>query len=266
MVIQAGKRDRALVTGASSGIGLEIARLLAAKGFDLILSARDKDVLDILAADLSARHGIEAHVVTADLARQGAAAALYGEIAATGKQVDILVNNAGFATFGWFSQIDLATERDELSVNVVALTELAKLFLPGMLERRKGRILNLASTAAFQPGPLMAVYYASKAYVLHFSEAIAYELRGTGVTVTALCPGPIPTGFQKRAGIERSKTASGRTMNAATVARQGLDAMLRGKTLVIPGFMNMAMAWAIRLSPRWLVPRLVARMQEQTPK
>ncbi|HEY5094447.1 MAG TPA: SDR family oxidoreductase [Candidatus Eremiobacteraceae bacterium] len=256
-------RECALVTGASGGIGLEVARALAAKGYDLILTARSKDALDTLAADLSGRHGIAARVICTDLAKAGAAASLYDEVTSSGAHVDILVNNAGFATFGPFSHTDLATEHDELEVNVVALTELTKLFLAGMLKARKGRILNVASTASFQPGPLMAVYHASKAYVLHFSEAIAEELRGTGVTVTAVCPGPTPTGFQKRAQIEDSEILAPGIMSPATVARIAVDAMLRGKTLVIPGFLNAALAWSVRFGSRRFVAGCVRRIRER---
>ena len=257
-------RECALVTGASSGIGLEIARTLAAKGYDLFLCARSNEALEVLASELVAHHGIVARAVPADLARQGAAAAIYDEITATGSHVDVLVNNAGFATFGPFARTDLATEHDELEVNVVSLTELTKLFLAGMLERRKGRILNVASTAAFQPGPLMAVYYASKSYVLHFSEAIANEVRGSGVTVTVVCPGPTASGFQRRANMEDSKLFARRSMDSATVARIAIDAMLRGRTLVIPGFGNAALAWIVRLMPRTFITGFVRRMQERT--
>jgi short-subunit dehydrogenase len=256
-------RAWALVTGASSGIGLEIARVLAARGYDLVLSARNKDALDSLAAELASRHGITARVVVADLARTGAAAELYQRIAEAGMPIEVLVNNAGFATYGPFSTADSDAEREELNVNIVALTELTRLFLTGMLARRSGRILNVASTAAFQAGPLMAVYHASKSYVLHFSEALAEEVRGSGVTVTAVCPGYTATGFQKRAGITKSKLFESSVMNAAAVAEIAVDAMLRGRTLVIPGFGNAALAWLVRFVPRRVVSGFLRRMRER---
>jgi uncharacterized protein len=257
------QRAWALVTGASSGIGLEIARVLAARGYDLVLSARSKDALDSLAAEFAAHHGIAARVVVADLALSGAAAELHERIAQAGMPIEILVNNAGFATYGPFSTADPDIEREELNVNVVALTELTRLFLMGMLARRSGRILNVASTAAFQAGPLMAVYHASKSYVLHFSEAIAEETRGSGVTVTAVCPGYTATGFQKRAGITNSKLFESSTLSAQAVARIAVDAMLSGRTLVIPGFRNAAMAWLVRFLPRRVVSGFLRRLRER---
>jgi uncharacterized protein len=259
-------RQRALITGASSGIGLDIARDLAAKGFDLILSARSRDALDRIAAELSSAHTIDARVFPFDLARADASRELFDAITANGLVVDILVNNAGFAMYGPFADGDTQTGLDLLQVNVVALTHLTRLFLPGMLQRRCGRILNVASTAAFQPGPLMAVYYASKAYVLHFSEAIAEEVRGTGVTVTALCPGATRTGFQKRGGLDDSALFQGRVAESADVARQGVDAMLRGQTLVIPGLRNQVLITLERFSPRWLIPKIIRRMQAPVAK
>jgi short-subunit dehydrogenase len=265
MVTLTPTRECALVTGASSGIGLEIARTLAGRGYDLILTARNHVALDRLAAELTDRHGIAAQAVAADLGACNAATDLFERIGATGAHVDILVNNAGFATFGPFAQADPDTERDELHVNVVALTELTRLFLKGMLERGKGRVLNVASTAAFQPGPLMAVYFASKSYVLHFSEAIANEVRGSGVSVTVVCPGPTASGFQQRANLKDSKLMSGRFMDSATVAHIAVDAMLAGRTIVIPGFRNAAFAWLVRFVPRGFVAGLVRRMQERVP-
>jgi short-subunit dehydrogenase len=237
---------------------------LAARSYDLVLTARSQDALDRLAAELTERHGIAAQTVVADLAAPNAALALFDRLGATGARVDILINNAGFATFGPFAQADPDAERDELQVNVVALTELTRIFLKGMLERGKGRILNVASTAAFQPGPLMAVYYASKSYVLHFSEAIANELRGSGVTVTVVCPGWTATRFQERAKLHNSRfVARFLTMDSATVARIAVDAMLKGKSLVIPGFRNAAIAWLVRFMPRGFIAAFARRMQDR---
>lgn len=254
-------RQRALVTGASGGIGLEIARDLARRGFDLILTARSRDALERIAAELSSSAGVDARVYAQDLARPDAARELFDAITADELNVDLLVNNAGFAMFGPFAAADEQTQMDLLQVNIVALTQLTKLFLPEMLQRGAGRILNVSSTAAFQPGPLMATYYASKSYVLLFSEALAEELRGSGVTVTALCPGATTSGFQKRAKMEKSRLVAGRLMDASVVARQGVDAMLRGQSLVIPGFKHQVVAWSMRLLPRSIVPRVVKKFQ-----
>ncbi len=181
----------ALVTGASGGIGLDLAKLFAAGGYDLILVARSADKLEQIGADFRTKYGIGVQVVVKDLAVAGGAKELFAQA----PQCDVLVNNAGFATYGKFIDQDLNEELRLLHINIVTLTELTRYYLSGMIERKKGRILNLASTAGFQPGPLMAVYYASKAYVLSFSEAIANELHGTGVTVTCLAPGATKTGF-----------------------------------------------------------------------
>src|SRR2546423_6004428 len=192
----------ALITGASSGIGLDLARLVAADGNNVVLVARSGDKLAELAAELESKHHIRAFVAPIDLADPGAPEELYHVLEEQGIAIDILINNAGFGTHGPFAEADLAAQMQMLQVNVAALTQLTWLFLQPMIRRKQGRIMNVASTAAFQPGPFMAVYYASKAYLLSFSEALANELHGTGVTVTTLCPGPTITGFQHRAGLE----------------------------------------------------------------
>jgi len=253
----------ALITGASGGIGYELALLCARDGFDCILVARSRDKLDELAARLESEFRVKTLVVARDLAKPTAVDEIYEEVSAASMSVDVLVNNAGFPVFGLFTQTDLRVELEMLQVNVVALTALTKLFLHSMVERRAGRILNLASTAAFEPGPLMAVYYASKAYVLSFSEALANELHGTGVTVTALAPGPTRTGFQKRGVMEDSRLVQGQIADARSVAAAGYRGMMSGKTIVIPGFTNKLIPWVVRVSPRGVVTRVVRRMQER---
>ena len=253
----------ALITGASGGIGYELALLLARDGFDCILVARSRDKLDELAARLESEFRVKTLVVARDLSKPTAVDEIYEEVSAASMSIDVLVNNAGFPVYGRFVDTDWQAELDMLQVNVVALTALTKLFVRGMVERRNGRILNLASTAAFVPGPLMAVYYASKAYVLSFSQALANELQGTGVTVTALAPGPTRTGFQKRGVMEDSRLVRGQIADAKSVAAAGYRGMMRGKTIVIPGFSNKLIPWVARVSPRGTVTRVVRRMQER---
>ena len=253
----------ALITGASGGIGYELALLLARDGFDCILVARSRDKLDELAARLESEFRVKTLVVARDLSKPTAVDEIYEEVSAASMSIDLLVNNAGFPVYGRFVDTDWQAELDMLQVNVVALTALTKLFVRGMVERRNGRILNLASTAAFVPGPLMAVYYASKAYVLSFSQALANELQGTGVTVTALAPGPTRTGFQKRGVMEDSRLVRGQIADAKSVAAAGYRGMMRGKTIVIPGFSNKLIPWVARVSPRGTVTRVVRRMQER---
>ena len=255
----------ALITGASGGIGYELALLFASDGFDCILVARSQDKLKELAARLESEHRVKTLVIAKDLARPSAVDEIYEEVSAASMLVDVLVNNAGFPVFGLFAETDLQVELEMLQVNVIALTALTKLFLREMIERRAGRILNLASTAAFLPGPLMAVYYASKAYVLSFSEALANEVRGTGVTLTALCPGPTRTGFQKRGVMEDSRLVRGQIADARSVALAGYRGLMTGKTIVIPGFTNKLVPWLERVSPRGMVTRVVRRMQDRVP-
>ena len=256
----------ALITGASGGIGYELALLFAGDGYDCILVARSQNKLKELAERLEREHRVKTLVLAKDLAKPSAVDEIYEEVTAASMHVDVLVNNAGFPVFGPFVETDLQVELEMLQVNVIALTALTKLFLKGMVERRAGRILNLASTAAFLPGPLMAVYYASKAYVLSFSQALSNELHGTGVTVTALSPGPTRTGFQKRGVMEDSRLVQGQIADAASVALAGYRGLMAGKTIVIPGFTNKLIPWVVRLSPRGVVTRVVRRMQERVPQ
>ena len=252
----------ALVTGASGGIGEELARLLAADGRDLVLVARSRDKLARLAEELGGQHGVSARVVVSDLARPEAPREIFEELRGAGVEVGTLINNAGFGSYGLFAETDERAEVGMLQVNVVALTHLTKLFLPEMIARKKGYVMNVASTAAFQPGPLMAVYYASKAYVLSFSEALANECEGTGVTVSALCPGPTETGFVAAAKLEKSKLFEANVMDARSVAVAGYRGMLAGKRVVIPGIKNSLLAHTVGFLPRGLVTKAVRRVQE----
>jgi short-subunit dehydrogenase len=248
----------AVVTGASGGIGLELAKLLAADGHQLTLVARRVDVLDEVAATLGGATSAAVAVVAADLGTpEGVNAVL-----AAAPDADILVNNAGYGDFGPFVDSDLARQLGMIDLNVRALTALTHHYLPGMMERGRGRVLNVASTASFQPGPLMAVYYATKAYVLSFSEALSEEARGTGVTVTALCPGPTSSGFQAASDLGNSKLVAGRTLaTSASVAAVGYQAMMRGRAVVVPGRRNQVLAGSVRFTPRPVVRRLVHRLQ-----
>jgi len=254
-------RPVALVTGASAGIGKELARALA-RDHDLILSARRVEELTALAAELKAAHGTTCHVLPADLADPHGPRHLFDATTAAGLAVDVLVNNAGFGDHGPFADADLAKLLRMIQVNVTALTELTGLFLPGMRARGRGRLLNVGSVAGFQPGPLMAVYYATKAYVVSLSEALANELSGTGVTVTCLCPGPTHSEFRAVAGIRQGFSVA-KAMDTRAVAEAGVRGMRRGKRLVIPGFRNRLLIFAERFLPRRVVTAAVRWMQEK---
>lgn len=256
-------RRTALITGASGGIGEELAKVFAANRFDLVLTARSAAKLQALAEELSRMHNIRAEALAADLADLQSPPRLVQELAERGRTVDVLVNNAGVACFGDFVQIDPAETMNMVHLNIVTLTHLTRLLLPGMIARGSGRILNLASTAAFMPGPLMSVYYASKAYVLSFSVGLNEELRGSGVRVTALCPGPTVTGFQARANMEQSRLMRGPLMDAASVAQIGYEGLMRGQAIVVPGLLNKIMVFFPRLLPRTLLARIVRRAQER---
>jgi len=255
---QTPARQTVLITGASSGIGLELARLFAEDGYQLVLVARRNDALAALADELRSAHGTRVRVLARDLERASAPHDIAEMLMADGVQVDVLVNNAGFGARGGFTQLDLERQTDMIQLNITALTVLTRLFLPGMLARNRGGVLNLASTAAFQPGPFMAVYYASKAYVQSFTEALAEEVAGTNVKVTCLSPGPTVTEFAARAGTEGSKLLRrSSSMSAQAVARAGYRGWRRGKVLVVPGLANKAGTLAVRLLPRRLLRRLV---------
>jgi uncharacterized protein len=249
-------KGTALITGASSGIGAELAKLCAADGYDVILVARQRAALEDLAFNLSKTHGIAARALIADLADATAPRTIFESTGA----VDILINNAGFGLRGAYTETDWEAEARMIQVNITALAHLTKLYLPGMTERRSGRILNVASTAAFVPGPFMAMYYSSKAFVVSFSLAIANELQGTGVTLTVLCPGVTRTNFFETAGTANTGVLKGPTMSAADVAREGYAAMMAGKAEIIAGSRNRWMILGTRLAPRRMLARIARRL------
>lgn len=251
------------MTGASFGIGLEFARIFAREGYNLVLVARSADRLRQLASELEKNHGTRSLILATDLSEPGASAYVLDQTTRAGIQVDVLVNNAGFGQYGMFAENDLEECLRQIQVNVTTLTHLTRLYLPGMIVRKGGRILNVASTAAFQPGPLMAVYFATKAYVLHFSEALANELSGTGVTVTCLCPGATATEFHKRAHATGQRLLKFGSMDARTVAEDGYRGMTVGKPVVISGFKNWLLAQSIRISPRRMVTAMARKIQEE---
>lgn len=254
-------KGSALVTGASAGLGTHFARALAAEGHDLILTARRADRLEALAAEIRAANGVKVEVIAADLAQPGGADALMAEVARRGLAVNILVNNAGFGLAGSFAE----QGRDQLGrmieLNCRALVELSHAVLPGMLQMRAGGILNVASTAAFQPGPWMAVYYASKAFVLSFSEALHEEVRRKGVHVAAICPGPTETEFFDAAAMGDDILLKRFAAPPGKVVRDGLKALKANRAVKVSGLLNAVMAGSIRFTPRAVIRRVVASVQ-----
>lgn len=255
-------KETALITGASGGLGLEFAKLAAKDGHDVVLVARSEDVLQKIAAELETAYKVHAFVLAKDLSVPSAAEEIAAELTKQGIVITMLINNAGFADFGLFQDADIRRQQEMIDVNILALTKLTRVLLPAMIAAKHGRILNVASTAAFQPGPLMSVYYATKAYVLSFSAALSNELNGSGVTVTCLCPGPTKTGFVSHAHMESSKLFKSGAMDAATVASIGYRGMMNGKRLVIPGLRNKLLAFATRFSSISLAATLTRRVQE----
>ena len=258
-------KKTALITGGSMGIGLELAKQFAAHGHDLVLVARNVDQLEAAAGKIEGKYGVSVRTISMDLTDGDAPPRLFDSLTADGVQIDFLVNNAGFGLGGEFADTDIDRELDMIQVNCSALIHLTKLFLPAMLKRKEGRILNLASLASFQAGPGHSIYYASKAFVLSFSEAIAEELRRTGVTVTALCPGPTESNFAERAGTSKSRLfTQAKVASAEDVARFGYAEMMKGTRVAIPGMQNKLMVQAQRIAPRILVNRIAGRMQDKT--
>jgi short-subunit dehydrogenase len=250
----------ALVTGASAGLGMELARLFAAEKHDLVLVARRRERLVELAGELGKTQGARVEVISEDLGSERAPNRIVTELSKRGLEVDFLVNNAGFGTTGPFADLDVSRQLEMVHVNVAAVVELTRLLLPAMIARKSGRILNVGSTAGFQPGPFMAVYYASKAFVNSFTEALGFELRGTGVTATLCCPGPTETEFAQIAGNDKSRLFHMGAMDAAEVASHAYRAMMRGKAMVIPGLTNKIGLQSLRVAPRASVRRMTAAL------
>jgi short-subunit dehydrogenase len=255
--MNAAPSETVLITGASSGIGLELARCFAADGCRLILLARNTKALEALAGELRQAHKIEALVLTADLSRPETPARVFQELQGRGMTVDVLVNNAGFGANDMFAGLPLRRQLEMIQVNITALTELTGLFLPGMIARRCGGVLNVGSLAGFQPGPGMAVYFATKAYVLSFTEALAEELNHTGLAVTVLCPGPTITNFGNVARGQKARHLKTSKMTAEAVARYGHGTFRKGKLVAIPGWRNRFLVILVRMVPRWLVRKMV---------
>lgn len=254
----------ALITGASGGIGYELAKLFANDHHNLVLVARNGPRLAQIADELQRQFGVSVKTVALDLVAPGAPQSLFDELKRDGIAVDIVVNNAGYGKLGEFAAVPVEESLGQIQLNVTALTYLTRLFLGPMLERGSGRIMNVASTAGFQPGPLMAVYYATKAYVISFSEALANELAGKGITVTCLCPGATETGFASRAGNDKSRLFKQLApMDAKSVALKGYRGLMAGKTLVIPGLKNWLLAESLRVSPRKLVTAISRRLMDE---
>ncbi|HEX8166894.1 MAG TPA: SDR family oxidoreductase [Beijerinckiaceae bacterium] len=252
-----------LITGASSGIGAELARVFAGKGYSLLLTARREDRLAMLAAELSGKHGVPVETLVFDLEDPVAPQALFQAVEGREIALHTLVNNAGFGLRGKFATLPFDQQAAMVELNVATPTKLSRLFLPGLIERRRGGILNVASTAAFQAGPHMAVYYATKAYLLSLSEALHEEAKPHGVVVTALCPGPTPTEFSARASLQMTRLVKMRamTLGAAKVARAGVAGYEAGKAIVIPGIANKIGALGAQLGPRALGRRIAGKLQ-----
>lgn len=260
-------KQTVLITGASGGLGLALAHRFAKEGYDLILTARRADKLEEAKATLESAHNIRVTPLACDLGASGSAAQLMAQIDAQGLSVDILVNNAGFGDFGAFADSDINKQSSMVQLNVTTLMELTHAVLPAMRRKGYGKILNVASIAAFQQGPYMSVYYATKAFVLSFSQALARELKGSGITVTVLCPGPIDTGFVEAADLGRSKLFRSLPVSTAkAVADYGYQALMKGKTVAVHRLSNKLLVFSVRFAPRSLVGHMVCQIQGEIPK
>lgn len=257
-------KNTALITGASNGIGLELAKIHASKGGDLVLVARNKFKLDEIKIELEKQFKISVYTIGKDLSLTNAAQEIFNETNKENIQVDYLINNAGFGDFGMFAETDWNKELQMINLNITSLTHFTKLYLQDMVKRRSGKIMNVASTAAFQSGPTMSVYCATKAYVLSFTEAISNEVIDKGITITALCPGATETGFQAAGGLDDSKLFKDKKLpTAKEVAQYGYASMMKGKIVAIHGIMNYIMSNSIRFIPRSLVLKISRKMLDK---
>ena len=254
----------ALITGASSGIGLELARCFAADGWNIVLIARSEVNLRSIAKELKQEYSVAVTSIPADLSQADAPQKIFITLHNQNLEISALVNNAGFGDYGFFHESDWEKQEQMLAVNIRALTQLTLSLLPAMMERKDGKILNVASTAGFFPGPLMAVYYATKAYVISFSHALSNELEGSGVICTCLCPGPTETGFQGRAQMQKSRLMHSTMMDAKTVAQLGYKGLIKGQTLVVPGSWNKLVVWAPRVFSLKHCAAIVRKSQAQS--
>lgn len=253
-----------LITGASGGIGYEFAKLFAADKYNLVLVARNKEKLEKVAAEIKENYQVEVETIAKDLSMPGSAPELVAELTEHKLDIEVLINNAGVGLNGFFIETSAKKELDMMQLNIVSLTHLTKLLLPAMIEKKRGRILNVASMAAFFPGPCMAVYYATKAYVLSFSQALSNELEGTGVTCTALCPGGTKTNFFIEGEMGNSELIKKVNLaTASSVAKEGYQGLMRSKTVVVPGFRNKFNAFVTRFIPRKTLARITRKIQEK---
>jgi short-subunit dehydrogenase len=255
----------ALITGASNGIGLELAKVHASKGGDLVLVARNKSRLDELKTELESQYKVSVYTIGKDLSTINSAQEVYEETTKQNIQIDYLINNAGFGDFGMFVETEWNKELQMINLNITTLTQFTKLYLQDMVKRKSGKIMNVASTAAFQSGPTMAVYFATKAYVLSFSEAVNNEVSDKGLTITTLCPGATESGFQAAAAMEESNLVKGKKLpTSKEVADYGYASMMKGKTVAIHGLMNWIMANSVRFVPRAIVVKLTRKIQDKS--
>lgn len=256
-------KETVLITGASGGIGKELAELFAKEGRNLVLVARSMENLMEVKKEIESKYNVTITIFSKDLSIEAEIVSLFDEVNEQNLQIDYLVNNAGFGLYGEFINTDLGKELNMIDLNIRTVTHLTKLFLPGMVERNNGGVMNIASTASFQPGPLMSVYYATKAYVLSFTEALQNEMKGTNIRITAVCPGPTETNFGNRASMHESRLFQGAIGDVKDVAKTAYDGFFSGKTIVIPGLSNKLLAGSVRFMPRKFVTSIVRKIQER---